>query len=73
MLAFLDETEGDPDLEAYLTGYSGGGNDDREGDGCDDEDGGDDEEHEASGIADLDGLMEQCSQMFDHSRARVLV
>lgn len=42
LIAFLDSTEPDPDLEPDLTGYSPG-MDSREGDDCDDEDGNDSE------------------------------
>jgi hypothetical protein len=45
LLTFLDQTEADPDLEPYMTGYCTG-MDDREGGECEDEgaDGADDRE-----------------------------
>jgi hypothetical protein len=63
LLAFLDATDGDIDLEPYLTGWNGDGdNDDREGDPADDRQ----EDDGESGIADLDGYMEQCPERFAH-------
>lgn len=47
LIAFLDSTETDSDLEPSLAGYSDG-MDDREGDSADDEDGGDGEPSLAS-------------------------
>jgi len=46
LLAILDSVDGDPDMEPSLAGYSDG-MDDREGDEAE------------SGVADLDGYMEQ--------------
>lgn len=62
----LDAADGDVDLEPSLTGYITG-MDDREGDPADDrlEDDGE------SGIADLDGYMEQCPGRFAHCDVRV--
>jgi len=57
LLAFLDATEADSDLEPCC---------EDEGAQCEDEGAQD------SGIGDQDGLMEQCPQLFEHSSVRVL-
>jgi hypothetical protein len=70
LLAFLDETDGDTDLEPSLSGYSDG-MDDREAE-CEDEGAQcDDEGYQESGIGDFDGLMEQCPVLFEHCDRRV--
>ena len=66
LLAFLDDTDGDVDLEPYLTGYSDD-MDDREGDPADDRQ----EDDGECGIADLDGYMEQFPKLFAHCDQRV--
>ena len=67
LLAFLDATDGDTDLEPYLTGWNGEENDDREGDPADDRQ----EDDGESGIADPDGLMEQYPKYFAHCDQRL--
>lgn len=66
LLSLLDILDGDTDLEPYLTGDSDG-MDDREGDDAD----GPEEDSGESGIADMDGYMEQCPKFFEHGDARI--
>jgi len=64
LLAFLDATDGDVDLE---------GSCEDEGAACEDEGAQcDDEGYEESGVADHDGYMEQHPQLFAHCDVRVL-
>lgn len=66
LIALLDSLDGDPDMEPSLSGYSEG-MDDREGDDGD----GPEEDPAESGIADLDGYLEQCPRYFAHTDMRV--
>lgn len=66
LIAILDSLDGDPDMEPSLAGYSEG-MDDREGDDAD----GPEEDPAESGVADLDGYMEQHRVHFLHGNQRV--
>lgn len=66
LIALLDSLDGDADFEPSLTGYSSG-MDDRE----DDEADGPEDDPGESGIADMDGYMEQCPKHFQHCNQRV--
>lgn len=66
LIALLDSLDGDTDFEPSLAGYSHG-MDDREGDEAD----GPEDDPSESGVADMDGYMEQCPKHFQHCTQRV--
>ena len=65
LIALLDAIDGEADLEPYLAGFDGEATD-RENDPADRE-----EDPGESGIADMDGVMEQLPHLFQHRDVRV--